>query len=216
MKFVLSLCDNSGIFVEPWVKNGYRALLVDILYPKGVTYEDRITKFGCDLSDSKSISDIIDLLDGYKVVFVSSFPPCTDLAISGAKWFEDKRSKNPDFQEEAMHLVYNCRDIAEHFNVPYFIENPVGVISTMWRKPDYIFHPWHYTLHCKRDNYKKKTCLWTNKLFIMPPKAVDKSLGQPDDRIHKCPPSKNRGLIRSVTPLGFSRAVYHSNKDVVQ
>ena len=213
-KFVLSLCDYTGNFVEPWIKNGYRALLIDILHPYGITYEDRITKFGYDIRCGPQ--EIYDILDGCKVVFTAAFPPCTDLAISGAKWFAEKAKKDPDFQQKAMDLVYRCHDIAEHFNAPYFIENPVGKISTFWRKPNYIFHPYYYTNYCKADNYKKKTCLWTNDKFIMPPKYRDRSLGDPDDRIHKCPPSKNRGMIRSVTPLGFSRAVYHFNKDVVQ
>lgn len=209
-KFVVSLCDYTGNFVEPWIKGGYMALLVDILHPEGITVEDRIVKFGYDLRNGPQ--GVIDALQGSEVVFVAAFPPCTDLAISGAKWFKSKAEANPNFQAEAMELVYTCRDIAEHFNVPYFIENPVGKISTLWRKPNYIFHPYHYTYYCVADNYKKKTCLWTNDQFIMPPKWRKAKLGMPDDRIHKCPPSKNRGMIRSVTPLGFSRAVFRYNR----
>jgi hypothetical protein len=209
-KIVVSLCDYTGNFVESWIKNGYEALLVDIQHPPGITFEGRIIKFGYDLQLGPH--EVIDVLRGSEVAFVAAFPPCTDLAVSGAKWFATKAAADPDFQKKAMNLVYVCRDIAEYFDVPYFIENPVGKISTFWRKPDYIFHPYYYTHYCKTDNYKKKTCLWTNNKFVMPGKYRDTSLPSPDDRIHKCPPSKNRGMIRSVTPLGFSRAVYKYNK----
>jgi hypothetical protein len=210
-KFVLSLCDYTGNFVQPWVKNGYRALLVDIQHPAGLTYDGRITKFGYDIMNGPN--EILDLLQDQDIAFTAAFPPCTDLAISGAKWFKIKADKDPDFQKKAMDLVYECVEIASRFRAPCFIENPVGVISTMWRKPDYIFQPWHYTKHCRDDNYKKKTCLWTSKNFIMPPKAIDKSLGPPDNRIHMMPGNRKQAAKRSITPLGFSKAVYLSNKN---
>jgi hypothetical protein len=91
------------------------------------------------------------------------------------------------------------------------IENPVSTLSTYWRKPDHTFHPWQYTAFEMGDNYTKKTCLWTGNGFVMPAPAVTAGLGQPDDRIHKAPPSEERGNIRSATPMGFARAVFEAN-----
>ena len=90
------------------------------------------------------------------------------------------------------------------------LENPVSTISSYWRKPDYIFHPYNYTAFEPADNYTKKTCLWTGGGFIMPPPKV-KSNGNPDNRIHTAPPSDERSHFRSVTPMGFARAVFEAN-----
>jgi hypothetical protein len=93
------------------------------------------------------------------------------------------------------------------------IENPVGVLSSVPHigKPDFYFHPHEYAGWCEDDNYTKKTCLWTGNGFVMPQSRPAPHLGDPDDRIHKAPPTDDRGSIRSVTPMGFARAVFHSN-----
>ena len=110
-----------------------------------------------------------------------------------------------------MRLVYTARDIAEEIGAPYYIENPVSVISSEWRKPDYIFNPCDYTGYEPGDNYTKKTCLWTGNGFKMPAPSKDSSLGEPDDRIHKAAPSPERANFRSATPMGFARAVFKGN-----
>ena len=61
------------------------------------------------------------------------------------------------------------------------------------------------------DNYTKKTCLWTGGGFVMPEPCPNKSLGSPDDRIHKAPPGPDRENFRSATPMGFAKAVFQSN-----
>jgi len=99
---------------------------------------------------------------------------------------------------------------AEWFDAPYFIENPVGVISSHYRKPDHYFHPWQYTSFCRGDNYTKKTCIWSGNGFVMPEPNFIEGL-EIDDRIHKQPPSAERSAIRSETPHGFMRAVYAAN-----
>lgn len=223
-KTVLSLFDESGNFVKPWLDAGYSAIIVDLKHDDGkhtklhvttslisggkclVKSVSELTKIGGDIRKLKN-----KLMSFDDIVFVAAFPPCTDLAVSGARWFKRKRDADPLFQDKAMELVYIARDIAEHYNVPYFIENPVSVISTKWRKPNYIFHPYEYSGYDSIDNYSKKTCLWTNDKFIMPDKNYDPSI-KIDNRIHRMPPSPLRAELRSKTPMGFAKAVFYSNR----
>jgi hypothetical protein len=102
----------------------------------------------------------------------------------------------------------------KRLNCPYLIENPVSVISSVWRKPDFSFHPYEYGGYegGQNDGYTKKTCLWTNETFIMPKKKPIECDPKIKNKIHMAPPSKDRQNIRSETPKGFARAVYESNK----
>jgi hypothetical protein len=102
-------------------------------------------------------------------------------------------------------------EICETIGAPYMIENPVSMISTYWRKPDFTFHPYHFAGHCEDDYYTKKTCLWTGNGFVMPEWTYD-PIRRADDRIHKAPPSAERKNFRSATPMGFARAVFEANK----
>jgi len=208
---ILALCSFTGNITKPWVEAGYHAILVD---PQHIidSQTDNTTKLACTVGEF--ITKHIGSIDAeYDVRFIASFPPCTDLAVSGARWFKRKREANPNFQEEAMGVVNECSIIAMHFRCPFFIENPVSVISSQWRKPDYTFHPYEYTKHRKEDNYTKKTCLWTGAGFRMPAKAQDTSLPTPDNRIHMAPPGDERANFRSATPQGFAEAVFQANKD---
>ena len=76
---------------------------------------------------------------------------------------------------------------------------------------DYSFHPHEFTGHCHDDNYTKKTCIWSGNGFVMPESCRNESLGNPDNRIHTCPPSEERANIRSATPRGFAKAVFLAN-----
>lgn len=102
--------------------------------------------------------------------------------------------------------------VCEESGAPWMLENPVSTLSTYWRQPDHKFHPKHFTGHEPSDNYTKLTCLWTGGGFAMPSKYENDSLGEPDDRIHKAPPSAERGDFRSETPRGFARAVFLANQ----
>lgn len=112
-------------------------------------------------------------------------------------------------------LFATAAEICEWSGAPYGIENPVSTISTYWRKPDYTFSPEQFTGFCYDDNYTKKTCLWVGNGFVMPDEFKDEGLGEPDDRIHKCPPGPERHNIRSATPLGFARAVFNANAPLI-
>ena len=138
-----------------------------------------------------------------------AFPPCTHLAVSGARWFRHKRL---GALADALQLVDRCRLIAEMSSAPWMLENPVSTLSTYWRKPDFIFDPCDYGgyLDPPGDTYTKKTCLWTGGGFVMPvSKPTAPSARNP---IHLMPPSDDRGDRRSVTPMGFATAVFLANQ----
>lgn len=202
---ILALFDYSGVITSPWLAHGYNAISVDIKHPPGVTRVGGQIYIGGDI---RALKDRLMRLQD--VVFVAAFPPCTDLAVSGARWFERKRKKNPRFQEEAMELLYISRDIAEHLGVPYFIENPVSVASTMWRPPDYRCHPYQYAGLHDQDYYTKHTCLWTGNGFVMPEPIYDPDI-KPDNRIHWHSENAGRAENRSKTPIGFAKAIFHAN-----
>lgn len=208
---VVSLCDLTGNFVQPWVEAGYAAVLVDPEH--GLTRSDgNVTKLAGTVEEALPY---IGRLIG-RIAFVAAFPPCTDMAVSGARWFEAKRQADPMFQAKAAAVAEQCRTFGRVSGAPWFVENPVSVLSSVFGKADHTFNPHDYTAHEAADNYTKKTCLWTGGGFVMPPVARDLSLGEPDDRIHKAPPSAERANFRSATPMGFARAVFQANARVVE
>ena len=208
---IICLCDITGVMAKPWVDAGYEAVLVDPQHPEGVTVDGPVTKVGHIIDHPESWSVIQRAIATGRVVFVMGFPPCTDLAVSGARWFEEKRKADSSFQFKAMHVVWQCQIIGEISGAPWAVENPISQISSLWRKPDYIFNPADFTGYCANDNYTKKTCLWSGGGFVMPDAYRDANLPEPDDRIHKCPPGPERANIRSATPEGFAIAVFNSN-----
>jgi len=218
MNTVISLCDLTGHMVQPWVEAGYKAFLVDPQHCTTRT-DGPITKFAGTIEDA--MPALGDLIRSGDVAMVFGFPPCTHLAVSGAKHFKRKMTdkawkhyQGPNMWIDAMRIVQECANVGQLSGAPWFVENPVSRIATLWRKPDHIFHPWEYTAYEPADSYTKKTCLWTGGGFIMPEPAVDPDMPEPDDRIHKAPPSAERANIRSVTPMGFARAVFHANHTV--
>jgi hypothetical protein len=197
---VLSLCDRTGIMVLPWLDAGYRCMIVDTQHPKGSHTEGRLTKVGAD------ISTWLPPREDYAACF--AFPPCTHLAISGARWFKDK---GLGALIEGLTLVERSRCIAEWTGAPWLLENPSGTLSTYWRKPDHTFNPSDYGgyLPDGGDAYTKLTCLWTGGGFVMPEKRpVEPVEGS---RMHLLGPSAERANLRSVTPEGFARAVFAAN-----
>jgi hypothetical protein len=209
-KAVISLFDKTGNAVKPWAESGYICFCFDIQHT-GVRQEGNIFFVKADVLSPEFFEYLFSIRDTYDIVFMSAFPPCTDLAVSGARWFEQKERDFPGTRERAMELVYMAHSIGLLLEVPYYLENPVSVISSEWRKPDYTFHPWEYAGLCEDDNYTKKTCLWTGNGFIMPPKQPLNNGVKPDDRIHKAAPGPERANFRSATPMGFSKAVFLAN-----
>lgn len=203
---VLSLCDLTGNFVKPWTDAGYEAVLVDPQH--GITHvAGAVTKVAATVLEAMPL--IAELLP--RLAFVAGFPPCTDMAVSGARWFESKRLADPAFYGKAVAVAEQCRTIGLLSGAPFFVENPVSTLAGTFGKPDHHFHPWWFTQIEPDDNYTKRTNLWTGNGFIMPAKQIDPSAGAPDNRIHMAAPSPERMNFRSATPMGFARAVFMSN-----
>ena len=191
---VLSLFDYTTTMVKPWADAGYDCICVDIQHANGEARQGNITKVGAD------ILEWLPPLTIYKAVF--AFPPCTHLAVSGARWFTGKGLGK---LSDSIKLFYRAAQICEWAKAPYFIENPVSTISSYWRKPDYTFNPCDYG-----EPYTKKTCLWTGGGFSMPPMTpVEPTEGS---KMHLVPPTDNRANIRSKTPEGFAKAVFNHLK----
>jgi hypothetical protein len=205
---VISLCDLTGNFVRPWVIAGYDAILVDPQHGQS-TSDGAVTKLA--LTVEEALPHLGHVIRDRTIAFVAAFPPCTDMAVSGARWFESKRADDPMFQAKAVAVAEQCRTVGQLSGAPWFVENPVSVLSRVFGKADHSFHPYEYTDYERSDNYTKKTCLWTGGGFTMPAPSRDHRLGEPDDRIHKAPPSAERGNFRSATPMGFARAVFREN-----
>lgn len=198
---VISMFDLTAAMVEPWANAGYECWCIDIQHPKGEHRSGNIIRVGADIHTW--------IPPHGDIAFVAAFPPCTHLAVSGARWFKGKGLRA---LSESIGLFARAAEVCEWAEAPYLIENPVSTISSYWRKPDYAFHPHQFTGFCRDDNYTKKTCLWTGGGFVMPAQCIDSDLGEPDDRIHKAPPSEQRANIRSATPMGFARAVFEANR----
>lgn len=208
MRTVISLCDLTGNMTQPWVDAGYRAVLVDPQHP-GNSMDDTTTKL------SGTIEEVMDhlgyIIRTHEVAMVFGFPPCTDMAVSGARWFRTKYEADKLFQAKAVMVAEQCRTIGILSGAPWFVENPVSVLASAFGKPQHSFHPADYTGFEPDDNYTKKTCLWAGGGFIMPEPFKDETLGAPDNRIHFASPGPERANFRSATPMGFARAVFAAN-----
>lgn len=89
--------------------------------------------------------------------FIVAFPPCTHLAVSGARHFAKKLADGR--QQAGINFFLAISELCEKLNIPYCIENPVGIMSRVWRKPDQIIQPYYFG-----DPYQKTTCLWLYRL----------------------------------------------------
>jgi len=186
---------------QPWADAGVECYCVDTQHAPGERRNGNIIYVGADVCRWQPPL-------GRKIVFVAAFPPCTHLAVSGARWF---KGKGLYALADSIALFARAADICEASGAPYLIENPVSTISSYWRKPDHSFHPWQFTGFEPGDNYTKKTCLWTGGGFIMPEPFVSPEAGEPDNRIHFASPGDNRSNFRSATPMGFSIATFKAN-----
>ena len=229
---VLSLYDFTGEALKPWAEAGYTCYAFDIQHPvEGHTTDfwglGNIHYRHADLHDQATLNAIQSEFGDKPVVFGMAFPVCTDMAVSGAAHFKRKAEANPFFQADA---VGHATAVARMFNgmaFPYFIENPVSVLATKWRKPDYNFHPYEYGGYISddqaehprwpeyiaaRDAYPKKTCLWTGGGFKMPwTDPVAPEQGHSRQHLKLGGKSQRTKDIRSATPRGFAIAVYEFN-----
>lgn len=147
--------------------------------------------------------DCFDLIDNQHFDLMIAHPPCTDIAVSGAKWFKEKIADGR--QQAALDFVQRLMSapIAK-----IAIENPISVISSKIRKPDQIIQPWMFG-----TPEFKSTCLWLNGLNKLIPTNI---LPQPKkgdnewiswNRVHKCPPGPDRKKLRSWRYTNIAEAM---------
>lgn len=227
--FIVSLCDLSGTMVAPWLEAGYSAMLVDPQHEHAFSSRPhpgggRVWKIGRPINDRFTWYHLRTLIEAESIAFVAGFPPCTDVAVSGARYWEAKRLKDPYYQAKAAIVAEQCRCIGQITGAPWFFENPVSAFSSIFGKPDHTFNPCDYGGYLPeddehpyypdripaRDAYTKKTCLWTGNGFVMPPKLPVAGLPF-HDAFRLGGKSQRTKNIRSVTPRGFAQAVYMFN-----
>jgi hypothetical protein len=203
---VIALCNRTEVMVRPWLEAGYDALTVD-LQTADITHPLRRHI----VSDVTELGSWFATNHGASVVF--AFPPCTHLAVSGARWFKEKGMGK---LIEALQIVDACREICEGSGAPWMLENPVGTLATYWREPDYTFNPNDYG-----DPYTKKTCIWAGNGFVMPPKVAPGDMfheptwvfPSEGSKMHRMTGKVNgeNNFARSITPEGFAKAVFLAN-----
>lgn len=200
---VISLCDETGNMVRPWADVGYECWCYDIQHSIRAPRRDGNINFVW--GDARTVKR-----PPGNIVAVFAFPPCTHVAVSGARDFV---LKGGQMLRDTLEIFEACRQICEWSGAPYCIENPVGILSSIPHvgKPDHYFHPWEYAGLCETDNYTKKTGLWTGNGFVMPARNVLDDAPPPDNRIHFASPGDDRASFRSATPMGFARAVFLAN-----
>jgi len=184
---VLVACEYSGAVRDAFIARGHDAVSCDLLASE---------KPGPHIQD-----DVLKILDrGWDLMI--AHPPCTHLAVSGARWFKDKQAE----QAAALDFVRALMDA----DIPRIaIENPVSIISSRIRKPDQIIQPYMFG-----HEATKTTCLWLKNLpHLTPTKLVSKGArhvtksGRSLPEWYNLPPSKDRWKIRSATFQGIADAM---------
>jgi hypothetical protein len=209
------LFDTTGYAAEPFTSAGWETTIIDMLNVGEYVNNYRATHtLDWDILEREDA--IAELCKD--ATFIFGFPPCTDLAVSGAKHFAAKAKVDPLFQVKAVHLAQSVERIAIKAGVPWALENPVSRLATLWRQSDYIFHPWHYGKYLPegdrhpdypkyipaQDRYSKPTCLWTSKDFILPSKKpTTKPVGWSPQTTMLGGSSARTKRIRSASPRGF-------------
>lgn len=174
---ILIACEFSGTVRDAFLSKGHDAISCDLLPTEvpGPHYQ----------------GDVFDIIgEGWDLMI--AHPPCTHLAVSGARWFKHKQQE----QAEALDFV---RALLAAPIPRIALENPVSVISTRVRKPDQIIQPWMFG-----HGETKKTCLWLKGLPPLEPTDIVEGR---DNRIHRAPPGPDRWKERSRTYLGIARAM---------
>lgn len=176
---ILIACEFSGTVRDAFSKVGHDAWSCDLLPTDkpGQHYQGDIFEF-------------IHSQLGFDMMI--AHPPCTHLAVSGARWFKEKQKE----QTEALLFVEKLCAV----NIPMVcIENPISILSSRWRKPDQIIQPWQFG-----HGETKATCLWLKGLPKLEPTNIVEGR---ENRIHRMPPSPERWKERSKTYQGIADAM---------
>ena len=183
---VLIACEYSGTVRDAFIAQGHEAISCDLL--------------ATDATGPHYQGDVRDILgDGFDLMI--AHPPCTHLAVSGARWFKDKQTE----QAEALDFV---RLLLGASIEKIALENPISIISSRIRKPDQIIQPWQFG-----HPESKSTCLWLKNLpklmatNILPLPVDGRWENQTPSGQNKLGPSEDRWKLRSVTYKGIAQAM---------
>lgn len=211
-KIILDLCGGTGAWSRPYAEAGYDVRLITLPDYDVRTYQRQ----------------------RFEVIWgVLAAPPCTEFAVSGARWWA---TKPPELLEEALAVVKACLCIIED-TLPrwWALENPVGRLPRYIGKYRYTFQPWEYG-----DPWLKHTCIWGEHRIpvkhpcakpeggtgrwrysltnCLSPKPTAEQLARlvrtgmiPPDWIHRLGPCPDRAMLRSITPPGFARSFFEAN-----
>lgn len=179
---ILVACEESQRVTKALRKKGHKAFSCDILPCSGGKPKWHIQK------------DVLKIINKKKWDMILAFPPCTHICSSGARWFPEKiadgrQQRGIDFFMEFVNC--RCKKV--------MIENPIGIMSTNYRKPDQIIQPWQFG-----HGEVKATCLWLKGLPLLKPTKIVEGR---TPRIATLAPSKDRGIIRSKTYKGIAKAI---------
>lgn len=176
---VLVACEFSGIVRDAFRRRGHDAWSCDLL--------------PCEGDPQWHIQgDALKAIRRWNYDLLIAHPPCTHLAVSGARWFNDKQ----DEQRAALEFVRLLMDAP----IPRIcIENPVSIISSRIRKPDQIIQPWQFG-----HGETKATCLWLKNLPPLTPTNIVEGRA---NRVHREPPGPDRWKNRSRTFTGIAEAM---------
>lgn len=178
---VLVACEYSGRVREAFRKRGHEAWSCDLLPSE-------------DGSPFHRQCDVFEMIDSMHWDLLIAHPPCTHLAVSGARHFARKRESGE--QQSALDFVARLLGCSV---ARIALENPVSIISTAIRKPDQIIQPWQFG-----HGETKATCLWLKGLPLLTPTNI---VDGRSDRIHRMPPGPNRWKDRSRTYQGIADAL---------
>tara|TARA_R110000851_G_scaffold24873_1_gene71895 strand:- start:216 stop:845 length:630 start_codon:yes stop_codon:yes gene_type:complete len=198
---VLVACEYSGRVRDALITEGHDAISCDLETGEGLNYKDHY---------KGDVMDVINNPRGWEafkgIDMLIAFPPCTDICVSGSRYFKIKQA---DGRQQAgidffMQMI--------NADIPRIaVENPVGIMSTHYRKPDQIIQPYNFG-----DDASKKTCLWLkglplleNTKYIEPTIINNKNIwaNQTPSGQNKLGPSADRAKLRSTTYQGIADAM---------
>lgn len=194
---VLVACEESQTVCKAFRELGWEAYSCDIEPESGNHPEWHIQQDVLPLIDGDCFFMTVDGSEHYikgQWDLLICHPPCTDLAVSGARWFKEKQADGRQQRSIEFFLKFTtakCQHIA--------IENPVGIMSTHYRKPNQIIQPWQFG-----HGETKATCLWLIGLPCLTPTNI---VDGREQRIWKLPPTTDRAKLRSKTFLGIAQAM---------
>ena len=201
---VLVACEESQRVCSAFREKGHNAFSCDIEPCSGGHPEWHIMQDVLPLLNGrcsfKTMDGIEHSIDG-KWDLIIAFPPCTHLAVSGARYFEQKRKDGRQKQGIDFFMKFikaDCDKIA--------IENPIGIMSTHYRKPDQIIQPWMFG-----HGETKATCLWMKNLPTLEPTNI---VDGREQRVWRMPPGPERAKKRSKTYEGIAKAMASQWSDI--